>query len=478
MLKYYKDIGVKQTVYMYPTSLEYKSDISKASDLNATYQKDLPIIAIPIRPKVNSDAGSPDDVKAIIDGIDTAFSLIPNGYNVKIQAGIFKGVYNKEILDHLKESLDAIPNISPVKTEYKAIANDNANNSNNKNTTEQKNKSSGSKSKIELRWLNDNTNVIVDQNGNSSIKINNIDDLISVSDQYHELIVNRGKLTNPKRDYSEHKQMYIDLIKQINNAGLKAKPFVINFQKKLNKNSIGFFNSDTNRMILTTDARMDAYPLKVIAHEYAHAVTLSLLNGNRPLYDRITAIRTAAEKANVQQYKNNVYALTDNAEFVAEVLTNPRLQKSLSEVPSLGSKGLEIIRKVFASLLSIVSRFSKDEHEKINSLLDDALSTIYELHNPDFANENHVENAENVENESSDKPVGDKNATEDTTEHNIENESDVNGHAYVDHSVEDGAVSHADVKYASASKDFSDSMNDIMSDKESDKISKEVIADC
>jgi hypothetical protein len=662
---------------MYPTSLEYKSDISGMSSMNATYQKDLPIIAIPIRPKTNSDAGSPDDVKAIIDVIDTAFSLIPKGYNVKIQSDIFRGIYNPQIFDHLKDKLNILQSTSSVKAEYKGPINDNANGSkeqeeyinhsggargsdsewdlqgkehgviskhyyvedkgfkpprgntkmkiedynegqekatnagrqlgrlkpthnsqdplirrnwnqvkysdqimaittllrageplnhdnistrdqgkggtgyaiqmainerkpvfvydqirhkwytysydtnrfveynktpilsknfagigtreinsygkqaiadvykatfgdnksnnmsdvpNDKNTTEQKNTNGGSKGEIKLQWLNDNTNVITDQNGNSSIKINNIDDLISVSDQYDELLVNRGGLTNPNIDYAKNKQIYIDLIKQINDAGLKAKPFVINFQPSLDKYSGEVFDSITNQMFLPTDMRIDAYPIKVVAHAYAKAVTASLLADNNHLNGKITEIMNKAKVNRLDKIDGNGYAFTSNAVFVAEVLTNPILQKSLSKVPSINTKGLEIIRKIFAYLLGNISTLPKDELDKMDSLLHDALSTIYELHHPNFDNEN------NVENESNNKAVNDDD--ENINENNTENENNVNGHAYVDNSVEDGAVSHADVKYTSASKDFSDSMNDIMSDKESDKISKEVIADC
>jgi hypothetical protein len=443
-LKDYKDTGTKQTVYMYPTSLEYKSDISGMSKLNATYQKDVPIIAIPIRSKANSSLVAYEDIKAIKDGIDTAFSLIPKGYDVKIQSGITDLINDANILDHFNKALDKLQDTSSVKTEYKAPANDDTNNSN-----EQKNANGGSKGKIELKWLNDNTNVITDQNENSSIKINNIDDLISVSDQYHELITNRGVLYNHYIDYAKYKQIYIDLIKQINDAGLKAKPFVINFQPEIDLDNIGVFDSTTNQMFLPTDMSMNAYPLKIVAHAYAKSVTSSLLDRNIQVYNRITAIREAAEEGGANRYKNNSYALTSNAVFVAEVLVNPGLQKSLSKIPSIGSKGLEIIKKVFAYLLGNVSKLSKDEREKMDSLLHDALSAIYKLHNPDFDNEN-----------------------------NVENESNNKGHAYADHSVEDGAVSYAIAKYGSLSQEFSDNMNDIMSGKESDKIFNEVRADC
>jgi hypothetical protein len=153
MLKYYKDIGVKQTVYMYPTSLEYKSDISEVSKLNATYQKDIPIIAIPVRSKANSSLVAYEDVKAIKDGIHTAFSLIPKGYDVKIQEGITDLIQDVDIKKYLQYAIDNLQKTSSVKTEYKAPSNDNANGSSeellNNDTVEPEHTDNNDKTKID-----------------------------------------------------------------------------------------------------------------------------------------------------------------------------------------------------------------------------------------------------------------------------------------------------------------------------------------
>ena len=231
---------------------------------------------------------------------------------------------------------------------------------------------------INLRWLSDTGNVIVNANGKPSFDVKTLDDLLAVAEQYHDLIVQRN--TTPLNEYETHKQMYIDLIKSIHDAGIKFQPFTMNFQKQTD-DGIGMYDANSNKMFLATDMTMSAYPLKVVAHEYAHAVTLSQLRNRKAINDRITAIREKAIAAGVGDIKGNRYAFNNNNEFVAEVLTNPRLQASLLQVESIGSNGIEIIKKAFKYLLNKITEMSPSDKNKTESLLHDALAEIYALHN-------------------------------------------------------------------------------------------------
>ena len=232
----------------------------------------------------------------------------------------------------------------------------------------------------QLKWLNKDSNIIVnsynDENS-SNIKINSIDELVNVSEQFHKLMMDKYPLDNTSKDDGfKHIEWFKELLGNMSNEGIAFKPITIKFiqQVTLNKQKVAGsmdYNSDT--MKLTTGHGSVAYPIKIIVHEYAHAITSKSLLANPALLTRVKAIMDSAKSSGLLNDPKLQYAFTNEVEFLAEVMSNPLLQSQLLKIESIGNSGLDKLKKIFNYLL----KHFKGEH--IDSLLHDSLEVILDL---------------------------------------------------------------------------------------------------
>lgn len=104
-------------------------------------------------------------------------------------------------------------------------------------------------------------------------------------------------------------------------------------------------------MVVVSEAKID--PMKTLLHELVHAASVKMLAQDKALNNRVTVLRERVEQwsytpageawleKNLKQstfdgmpYFPDLYGLTNNKEFIAEVFANPEFQKVLAEIPS------------------------------------------------------------------------------------------------------------------------------------------------
>ena len=104
-------------------------------------------------------------------------------------------------------------------------------------------------------------------------------------------------------------------------------------------------------MVIVSEAKID--PMKTLLHELVHAASVKMLAQDKALNNRVTVLRERVEQwsftpegeawleKNLKQssfddmpYFPDLYGLTNNKEFIAEVFANPEFQKVLAEIPS------------------------------------------------------------------------------------------------------------------------------------------------
>jgi hypothetical protein len=104
-------------------------------------------------------------------------------------------------------------------------------------------------------------------------------------------------------------------------------------------------------MVIVSEAKIN--PMQTLLHELSHAASIKMLAQDKALNNRVTVLRERVEQwsftpegeawleKNLKQstfdgmpYFPDLYGLTNNKEFIAEVYANPEFQKVLAEIPS------------------------------------------------------------------------------------------------------------------------------------------------
>ena len=137
----------------------------------------------------------------------------------------------------------------------------------------------------------------------------------------------------------------------------------------------------------TIDYRGD-YPVRIVLHEYAHAITVKALQDNPSLLKKAKELRNYVLSKATDKQKKEFYGLYGDKidkdtqdeeayEFIAEALTNPKFQIMLNKIPSISENKnvLEDIKKFFNAIVKFVTKNNESKFE-INSVLADTLNLV------------------------------------------------------------------------------------------------------
>jgi hypothetical protein len=220
-----------------------------------------------------------------------------------------------------------------------------------------------------LRWDSKN-NTIVDAKGNTSIKVNSLKELTELATEYHDILTD--KLGNKDVDFQKHKEYFLGLFKQLEDAGIKFKPVTVQLTKNVTNDDLVHAYSSKGKIELSTSKVYEnRYPLKIVLHEYAHIITMNELKKYPELANRAKEIMNNV----LRQYPELVkeYWFKDEYEFIAEVISSPRFQTQLASAKSDGKSSIvDKVKKIFNYLLNKVNA------KEINALTD-ALEVVVGL---------------------------------------------------------------------------------------------------
>ena len=190
----------------------------------------------------------------------------------------------------------------------------------------------------------------IGQSVGNTIKIESMESLLDVSQQYHVLTAGNDK-------YIDHKNHFLEIFKDLDNAGIPFKPFTLAFKLPHELEGQGNAYKDERIDLLSHYKEGGALPIKVALHEYVHIVTAEQLKEYPNLAKRTRAIMKRIERIAPQVVKDNNYAFTNELEFIAEVVSSPRLQAALNAIESDGVKiGFgAVVVKIFKNLLARVN---------------------------------------------------------------------------------------------------------------------------
>ncbi|MDX1330489.1 MAG: PLxRFG domain-containing protein, partial [Burkholderiaceae bacterium] len=126
---------------------------------------------------------------------------------------------------------------------------------------------------------------------------------------------------------------------------------------------------------LNVDSMQSAHGVKVILHELVHAVTAPNLDADNKTAQELERIRrevedflTDAGVVNEATKENELYGLTDVAEFVAEALSNPNFQEVLARIPSTRNNNISLLREIFDAIRNFLG-LSAEQGTVLNDVL-------------------------------------------------------------------------------------------------------------
>lgn len=202
-------------------------------------------------------------------------------------------------------------------------------------------------------------------------KVSSVNDLITLGEEY------KKATGNEKWDSSTYQEIF----KLIGKAGIKFNPIDIEFKEKVfDENGVEIYGWGTkSKLTLSMDMAKDSTvdPVKVILHEYVHAITISQLTPQRR--KQIRAIMDAVLKANPGidktgpngEITTTSYAFTNEEEFLAEALSNIELMEILKSVEtSSGSNMWKRAITIFKDLLNMNSDERNALNETIGLIID------------------------------------------------------------------------------------------------------------
>lgn len=218
-----------------------------------------------------------------------------------------------------------------------------------------------------------------------SMEVTSYEQLKDIASQYNELIELKNKIQPQYIKYID--EMFETFAKK----GIAFAPVKIEFKKDKDIKGFGSHSVDkeNGRSILefasTIDYRGD-YPVRIVLHEYAHAITVKALQDNPSLLKKAKKLRDHVLAKATDKQKKEFYVLYGDKidkdtqdeevyEFIAEAISSPVFQKFLSGIDSISSNtsALKDIQNFFKAILDFIVK--KDEA----SALTDALEIVLEL---------------------------------------------------------------------------------------------------
>ena len=229
------------------------------------------------------------------------------------------------------------------------------------------------KQEVEMKLVKDSKTGLLGQEVNGKftnvVKVSTYEQLVELTKQYSKLL--RKSLDSKDAVY------YQELFDDIAKSGFGFKPITVKFENRakiFDKAQGNAFKDE--RMDLSVDKQEgDANPIKLVLHEYAHIITAQELKKYPNLMKRTQQIMDNVREANPNIVKANPYAFTNEFEFIAEVVSSPKLQHALNKLTSDGVKlGLgDKVVKIFKNLLSrLTGKYD-------SSTLTDALEVVVAL---------------------------------------------------------------------------------------------------
>lgn len=221
-------------------------------------------------------------------------------------------------------------------------------------------------------------------------EVKSFDELIDLSNQFDELMQVKQNVAKSGTDVHNYLK---DLWKMIAKSGVEFKPVKIQFVKKIDVGGLGvhkMYNGKTKSIQLSYNEEYQAIesPIRIMMHEYVHALTVTALRNNPELMALANKLRDHAIKEVGIDKVSEYYGFSDTMkdgklephEFIAELMTSPRFQKLLSGIKGLGNKDtslFEQVKKVFNAIINYVSKDSKLRAEA--SALTDGLQIVYRM---------------------------------------------------------------------------------------------------
>lgn len=262
--------------------------------------------------------------------------------------------------------------------------------------------------------------------------IETYDEFKSIVEEYNSLLNKSGKTdtNNLKEKYSESIKYIDELFVMLGNAGIKFRPFDLKLIDKVDSKGegLGLHKTDekNGQTTITMPSKVnfgDYYPLKVVLHEYAHSITVKGMKDNKALKAKANKLRAhiineiknndkkdGIDEKETNEKINRLYGLNDinvpakdrEFEFIAEILTDPQLQKIVAKISSIGQNknALEDIKIFFKAIVKFVTR-NNEEIKETNSLID-ALDIVLEIQNEngllnkDYNSEPEVHSADDI----------------------------------------------------------------------------------
>jgi len=221
-------------------------------------------------------------------------------------------------------------------------------------------------------------------------EVKSFDELIDLSNQFDELMQVKNNVAKSGTEIHNHLK---DLWKMMAKSGVEFKPVKIQFVKKIDVGGLGvhkMYDGKTKSIQLSYNEEYQSLesPLRIMMHEYVHALTVTALRNNPELMALANRLRDHAIKEVGADKVSEYYGFSDTMkdgklephEFIAELMTSPRFQKLLSGIKGLGNKDtslFEQVKKVFNTIINYVSKDSKLRAE--SSALTDGLEIVYKL---------------------------------------------------------------------------------------------------
>ena len=204
----------------------------------------------------------------------------------------------------------------------------------------------------EMKLVKDSKTGLLGQEVNgkftNTVKISTYEQLVELTKQYSKLL----KVGLYSKDAVYYQELFDDIAK----SGFGFKPITVKFENRakiFDKAQGNAFKDE--RVDLSVDKQEgDANPVKLALHEYAHIITAQELKKYPNLMKRTQQIMDNVREANPNIVEANPYAFTNEFEFIAEVVSSPKLQHALNKLTSDGVKlGLgDKVVKIFKNLLS------------------------------------------------------------------------------------------------------------------------------
>lgn len=226
--------------------------------------------------------------------------------------------------------------------------------------------------------------VITYQDGSVEKEVKTAKELIDIVNSYSELARDIDSVRSEKdNDYFTENLLTLMSIKDAFSDGpIKVRLF------RPDHDGLGNWNSNNRILSITNqvEALGNINPIKIIAHEYSHAITVEALKNKEDpvvkalmrLFDKVKKELNPNNLNGADLFYAGLYGLTDVKEFVAETLTSPKFQEKLKKVSGTGDK-INIVQKVKEIFANFVYKTTGQK----DTALDEALDLIAALTNKD-----------------------------------------------------------------------------------------------